>query len=188
MKNGGLIIGVVVVVLIVIGFFAFRGGDSSSSSGEEFEWLDATQQVWYNAEFEDVNSGESFAISDFQGKPVLLESFAVWCPTCTRQQRFTLEFEEEVGAENVISVSLDTDPNEDADRVRKHAEDNGFTWRYAIASTEVTSALVSDFGPVIASAPSVPMILICEDGRARLLDNGLKKVDELKDAVASCGG
>jgi thiol-disulfide isomerase/thioredoxin len=37
-------------------------------------------------ELTDVATGQTFKLSDFKGKPVLLESFAVWCPTCLRQQ------------------------------------------------------------------------------------------------------
>jgi thiol-disulfide isomerase/thioredoxin len=93
----------------------------------------------------EVTSGETFSISSLSDKPVLLESFAVWCPTCTKQQREILEFHEEVG-ESVVSVSLDTEPNEDESVVREHASDNGFTWRYTVSPADVTQSLISDFG------------------------------------------
>lgn len=40
-----------------------------------------------HTELTDVNTGETFTPLDFTGNPVLLESFAVWCPVCLSQQR-----------------------------------------------------------------------------------------------------
>jgi len=42
--------------------------------------------AWMEIELVDVATGETFKISDFKGNPILLESFAVWCPTCLAQR------------------------------------------------------------------------------------------------------
>ena len=133
---------------------------------------------WRNTELEDVRTGENFSISELD-KPLLLESFAVWCPTCTRQQQ-------EIGrihqSTNVTSVSIDVDPNEDASQVRSHIQENGFDWRYAIAPPEITSLLARDFGNSVLNPPSAPVILICEEG-SRQLDRGVKKKQELESEI-----
>jgi thiol-disulfide isomerase/thioredoxin len=187
-----LSIGIIVVVLLVGGLFLFSGGNlgireeiGSQEKVENSSDEGLRGEVWYEAELINVQDGERFQISDFEGTPVLIESFAVWCPTCTRQQKITKEFHEEVG-ESVVSISLDTDQSEDESLVREHTERNGFDWIYAVSPIEVTESLISDFGPGIVSAPSVPMILICENGKAEKLGSGLKSVNELKEAVASC--
>jgi thiol-disulfide isomerase/thioredoxin len=197
-KNQGvwMILGIV-VVMIVIAVFAFSGNSdesvirnqqSESGSGSSGGSLDVSsgsngEANWLETELRDINSGEMFKISDFKGKPILVESFAVWCPTCTRQQKEIKELHEEVG-DDVISISLDTDPNEDESKVRSHAQSNGFDWRYVISPVEVTRALIDEFGSSIVNAPSVPMILICEDLSFRKLGNGVKDVDELKSEIA----
>ncbi|MFB6351225.1 MAG: SDR family NAD(P)-dependent oxidoreductase, partial [Bradymonadaceae bacterium] len=38
---------------------------------------------WRTVDLTDVRTGEAFTISQFEGRPVLLEFFAVWCPKCT---------------------------------------------------------------------------------------------------------
>jgi hypothetical protein len=43
--------------------------------------------AWMDIELEDAGSGEVFRIRDLVGTPILLETFAVWCPICLRQQR-----------------------------------------------------------------------------------------------------
>jgi len=139
--------------------------------------------LWYTTVLEDVNSGERFSVSTFAGKTVLLESFAVWCPACTEQQKQTKKLDEELG-DAVISISIDTDPNEDADFVREHTKRNGFTWRYAIAPKEFTLSLIDEFGFRVVNAPAVPLILICEDGSRRMLRRGVKSADDLKAEIA----
>jgi thiol-disulfide isomerase/thioredoxin len=139
---------------------------------------------WRDIPLRDVISGETFRISDFEGRTVLLESFAVWCPTCTKQQREVRKLHEQIG-DGVISISLDVDPNEDEELVRGHAQKHGFYWRYAVAPPELTRALIERFGTAIVAAPAAPMVLICGEDEARLLKRGVKRVDRLIAEIES---
>jgi hypothetical protein len=139
-------------------------------------------QDWRDIPLRDVISGESFRISDFEAQTVLLESFAVWCPTCTKQQEEVRKLHEQIG-DGVISISLDVDPNEDENLVREHAMRNGFDWLYAVAPPELTRALIDQFGTAIVAAPSAPMILICRDEEGRLLKRGVKRADKLREEI-----
>jgi thiol-disulfide isomerase/thioredoxin len=136
---------------------------------------------WMETELKDVNSGEYYRISDFEGKKVLIESFAVWCPLCTKQQVISKELHEELP--EVVSINIDTDPNEDEATVKNHAESNGFDWRYSVAPVDFTRSLIDQFGNNVVNAPSVPMILVCEDQSTRLLGRGVKSVDDLKEEL-----
>ncbi len=138
----------------------------------------AVASPWMDIELTDVATGQTFKISDFKGKPILLESFAVWCPTCLRQQR-EIKKVMEIAGDAIIHISLDTDPNEDADKVREHMERNGLDWYFAVAPIELTNALIDEFGLAVVNAPSAPVILICEDQSARLLRSGVKSADDL---------
>ena len=139
-------------------------------------------QDWRDIPLRDVVGGETFRISDFEGHPILLESFAVWCPTCTKQQKEIRKLHQDIG-NDVISISLDVDPNEVEDLVRDHASRNGFDWLYAIAPPELTQALIEEFGHKIVAAPLSPIVLICEDQRARLLKRGVKKAEVLYEEI-----
>ena len=152
---------------------------------QEVSDSDRVEKSWTERELKDVKTQEIFKISDFFGKPILVESFAVWCPVCTSQQKEIKNLHEEVG-DSVVSIALDTDPNEDEARVKEHLDRNGFDWYYAVAPIEVTEALIKEFGPGIVSAPSAPVILICEDGIKRKLRNGVKNADELKKEIGKC--
>jgi len=154
-------------------------GSGSGDSGTEEEG----DLAWIDIELEDIVTGEKFSVGQFIGeKPILLESFAVWCPTCTAQQKQIRVLHADIG-DDVISISLDTDPNEDAARVREHLNRNGFDWRYAVAPADLSRGLIDDFGITVVNAPSAPVILICLDGQARLLDSGSKSADVLKAEI-----
>jgi thiol-disulfide isomerase/thioredoxin len=131
-----------------------------------------------DVELADVGTGEKFRISDFKGKPVLLESFAVWCPTCLKQQQEIRKLKASEG-DAIIHISLDTDPNEDEAQVKEHMERNGLDWYFAVAPAELTQDLIEDFGLTVVSAPSAPVVLICADQSTRLLKNGVKSADTL---------
>lgn len=155
-------------------------------------WLGAAESdvraSWLTVELHDVVTREAFRISDFEGRPVLLESFAVWCPTCTKQQQEIRRLHDEVG-EAIVSISLDVDPNEEEALVRRHALQNGFGWRYVVAPPQLTLALIQQFGTAVVVASSAPMILVCPDGGAiELLRRGVKSAEWLLDTIqAKCG-
>ena len=137
---------------------------------------------WMLIPLEDVRTGETFTLSEIADRPVLLEIFAVWCPTCTKQQKEVQKLHRELG-DSFISVSLDVDPNEDAARGKDHAETHGFEWFYAASPPELTRNLMKEFGTIIVSAPASPMLLISQDRGVRLLDRGVKSAARLKDEL-----
>ena len=126
-----------IVILVLLGLAA------TAWAADE----DATEEpaaAWLAIELTDVRTGESFTIAEFADTPVLLESFAVWCPICTNQQKQVRALHETVGDE-VISIALNTDPNEDRAKVVAHLERHGFDWRYAVAPPELILALKEEF-------------------------------------------
>ncbi len=134
--------------------------------------------AWMEIELTDVATGEAFKISDFKGKPILLESFAVWCPTCLAQQKEVKKVKQ-IEGENIIHISLDTDPNEDAVKVRELIERNELDWYFAVSPVELTQALIDEFGLKFVSAPRAPVVLICEEQSTRFLRSGVKSAEEL---------
>ncbi len=158
------------------------GMEESASQGIKEEETAPLEEDWRDVPLVDVATGENFKISDFKGKPILLESFAVWCPTCKKQQDKIKELHEELG-DDVISISLDTDPNEDEDKVLEHINRNGFNWLFAVSPIELTRGLIDEFGFSVVNALGAPVVLVCEDQSARMMESGVKSVDELKEEI-----
>jgi thiol-disulfide isomerase/thioredoxin len=165
-----------------VGLLAGCSGDGSSTEdGERSEGGNAQAEVgWRTVEMTDVRSGETFTVESFE-KPVVLETFAVWCPKCDQQQRQLAGLDDSVAV-----VSVNTDPNENAEAVRQHAEDNGFDWRYVVASTTLTDSLIEAFGTTVTNAPSTPVIVACPGGGATFTSGEIRSPAELLDTAAEC--
>lgn len=142
----------------------------------------AEEMLWRTASLTPVGSDNSVSVSNLS-KPLLIESFAVWCPTCTRQQQEIQSLHED--NKSISSLSVNVDPNEGASAVRDHVERNGFTWPYTVLPRDVTDSFVDRFGPSFVNPPSVPVVLVCPDDDATLLRSGVKTADELQDIVAA---
>ncbi|UCB47152.1 MAG: redoxin family protein [Spirochaetota bacterium] len=141
---------------------------------------------WRDITLKDVKTGRTFKVADFNGKPIILETFAVWCPTCTKQQREIKKLHSEIGDE-FVSITLDVDPNESEKQVKEHLKRNGFDWLYAVAPPEFTKLLIDEFGTIIVNAPAAPVVIIDENGDARLLGRGVKSAQKLKAELKKRG-
>lgn len=157
---------------------------AEKSMGQLDEMSMMPEYDWRDTEFKDVSTGETFKITDFKDKKVMIESFAVWCPICKSQQDKIKELHEELG-DSVVSISLDTDPNEDEDAVKRHKELHGFDWRFAVSPPDTSKSLISEFGISVVNAPSAPIVLVCpgEEQNARLMGRGVKTASELKEEL-----
>ena len=161
------------VVLVLL--FSLTGAYTLFDSQES----DTRENIdWKQVELEDVRSGEAYTVAELE-KPVLVETFAVWCTTCTRQQQEVQKFHSESG---VTSVSLNVDSNEDRQKIQDHLDRHGFDWRYSVSPTSLTRSLISDHGRVMVNPPSAPMVLVCEEGE-RKLPTGVKPVSKLQEEV-----
>jgi len=150
-----------------------------AASEEEVEPV-KPKTAWQDFELTDIE-GKTFTISELE-KPLLFETFAVWCPACKIQQDHGKAAHKLV---EFTSVTVDIDPNEDEELVREYVEKFKFGGSYVIAPREFTEMLLDEFGFGIVSAPSVPVVLVCDDSY-RFLKRGIKDADDLAEAVRSC--
>ncbi len=140
--------------------------------------------AWFNAEMVDVRSGESFRITDYQGKVVLVETMAIWCSSCLRQQQQLKALHDLLGErEDFISLGLNIDPNEEAGMLKEYTEQNGFDWIYAISPTEVSRELGQLYGAQYLNPPSTPILIIDRHGEVHTLPFGIKSAEDLSSAL-----
>lgn len=141
--------------------------------------------AWSNVELTDVNSGEGFRIADHQGQVVLVETLAVWCSNCLKQQKQVKALHEILGErDDFVSVGLDIDLNEDAGKLRGHAERNEFDWVYAVATPEVAREIGQLYGNLFLNPPSTPMLIVDRSGQVHPLPFGIKSAADLQEALA----
>jgi thiol-disulfide isomerase/thioredoxin len=140
--------------------------------------------AWFGVQLTDVNSGQTFSINDFQGKVVLVETMAVWCPTCLRQQKQVQAYHGLLGENpDLVTLALDIDPNENANKLQAYAKQQGFTWLYAVAPREVANEIGNLYGAQFLNPPSTPMLIVDRHGQAHPLPFGVKSAEDLQKAV-----
>ncbi len=141
--------------------------------------------AWFDIPMVDVRTGQSFTINDQQGKVVLVETLAMWCSSCLKQQKEVKVLHERLsGEESFISIGLDIDINEEAQDLKTYTENNQFDWLYVISPVEVAREISDLYGAQFLNPPSTPILVIDKSGEVHLMPFGIKTADELYDFVA----
>jgi thiol-disulfide isomerase/thioredoxin len=144
----------------------------------------ASPPEWFNMELIDAQTGETFTINDYTGKVILLESMAIWCPNCVVQANEVRNLHQNLGnPEDLISISLDVDINEDTASLKDYAYGYGFEWHFAIAPLKVARALGNLYTAQYLNPPLSPMMIIDRLGGVHHLEYGLKDAELLQKAV-----
>jgi hypothetical protein len=137
--------------------------------------------AWLGAELTDIHTGEAFVLADYKGKVILVETMAVWCSSCLKQQEQVKALHALLGErDDLISVGLDIDPNEDGEDLKAFTEKNGFDWIYASAPAEIAREIGNLYGAQFLNPPSTPMLVIDRKGEAYPLPFGIKSAEDLR--------
>lgn len=137
------------------------------------------ESSWMTVPITDVMTGKQTTIEELaeEGKPVIIHSFAVWCPACSIQLRETAKIlKENPGAYTVLGIDLDS--RENTDMIKSHIEKNQFVGMYIAAPTELTKGLVQTVGPRVVQ--SLPQTLIICNKKITYVGDGAFPEDKLK--------
>jgi cytochrome oxidase Cu insertion factor (SCO1/SenC/PrrC family) len=140
---------------------------------------------WLGTPLVDAVTGQPFQVSDHEGKVVLVETMAVWCSTCRAQQEQIRLLHQQLGAQgaDLVSISLDIDPNEDAQYLKAYVEQTGFEWSFAVAPADLSRAIGQTYGDQYLNPPSAPVLIIDRHGVAHPLAFGVKSAADLQAAA-----
>jgi cytochrome oxidase Cu insertion factor (SCO1/SenC/PrrC family) len=139
---------------------------------------------WFNIELTDVQTGETFSMNDYAGKVVLVETMAIWCPNCIVQGTQVRNLHELLGnPEDLISISLDVDVNEDEASLKEYATSYQFDWHFAVAPLGVARALGNLYSAEYLNPPLSPMLIIDRYGNVHQMKYGIKDAEMLQKIV-----
>ncbi|MBN1453125.1 MAG: TlpA family protein disulfide reductase [Anaerolineales bacterium] len=176
-----------VLTLILTSLFLTACGSSASTlTPEPARSLQRAAETpeWFDIELTDVQTGETFTMNDYAGKVILVETMAMWCPNCTVQANEVRSLHEILGnPDDLISVSLDVDVNEDAASLKEYSEGYGFEWHFAIVPLEVARALGNLYTAQYLNPPLSPMLIIDRDGEVHHLEYGKKSAESLQKSL-----
>ena len=168
------------VIFILVLFSLLLTACTSSST----PIADTSKPEWFGFELTDVQTGETFTMNDFAGKVVLVETMAIWCPNCVVQANEVRNLHNLLGnPDDLVSVSLDVDVNEDAASLKEYSEGYGLEWHFAVAQLEVARALGNLYSAQYLNPPLSPMLIIDRDGNVHQLEYGLKNAETLQEII-----
>jgi hypothetical protein len=141
------------------------------------------ESSWMTIPITDVITGKETSIVDLvaEGKPVIIHTFAVWCPACSIQLRETAKLlKENPGAYTVLGI--DIDPREDKAMVKGHVEKNQFVGMYIAAPVDLTKGLIQTVGPRVVQ--SLPQTLIVCNKKVTYVGDGAFPEAKLKEILS----
>ena len=141
--------------------------------------------VWLGTPLADAVTGRGFQVADHQGKVVLVETMAVWCTNCRAQQEQMRAFQSRMMEQttDLVLVSLDIDPNENVETLKKYVNATGFAWPFAVAPPDLIRTIGLTYGDQFLNPPSTPVLIIDRHGEAHPLPFGIKSTEDLMQAV-----
>jgi hypothetical protein len=139
---------------------------------------------WFSTTLVGAKTGESFSVADFKGQVVLVETLAMWCSNCLKQQGQVAALHDLLGdRDDFVSLGIDIDPNENSEALKAYTSQNGFDWLYTVAPVEVARELGQLYGDQFLNPPSTPMLIIDRHGEVHVLPFGIKSAESLLEAL-----
>ncbi|MDN7023785.1 hypothetical protein FGU65_02545 [Methanoculleus sp. FWC-SCC1] len=127
--------------------------------------------AWQETPITDLVTGEAFTIAGLAaaGDPVLIQTYADWCPACSAQLAEIARLQES-SPETATFVLLSPDPAADPETMQQRFLAAGVTGHAAIPPPGFSRAMIGDLGRApFATYPS--LFVVDESGNASLLSD-----------------
>lgn len=162
---------ILVVVLLAVSTVATLGTSTATAQGEN------KAQAGELAPFFSVDTlkNRTVTLSDYQGKVLVLEFFASWCPHCKDQTSELRMVRENFSSENVGLLSIESSPGVPIENVRNFKSEYGGDWPFAKAPS-----VASDYG--VEGYPTV--FIVSPDGYIDFRSSGAVPANVLNSIVA----
>lgn len=140
---------------------------------------------WTNLQLVNAATGATFTLADFAGKTVLVEPMATWCGNCRAQQGYIATAMESLNPDEFVFISLSVGENVSNSVLADYAVRNNFPQLFAVATDDLTRALVDNFGFSVTSPPSTPHFIISPIGTVSALTTGFHQADAIIQEVTA---
>lgn len=138
--------------------------------------------AWLTAELTDACSGESFALTDFAGKTLLIETMATWCRECHAQLTRLAQAAAQISdaqQEDIVLVELSLETDLPPEDLAAYAVANEFPFVFAVLPVETVKTLAEQFGQVVTVPPATPHVIVSPDGTIGELRTGPTSPEDL---------
>mgnify|MGYP003967154773 CR=1 FL=1 len=141
---------------------------------------------WMRINLQNVVTDETFTIESLKGQKIVVEIYSEQCYTCSEQKIKLREFIVEKN-NSFKHISLNTDINAQKEKEIKYMDLHEYNWTFVLASKELRASIVEQFSTIAIKYGRAPLLLVCEDQSAHLLEGGIKGKHQLNEAFEMCG-
>ena len=125
-------------------------------------------------EIKDID-GNNIRLSDYEGKVVILDLMATWCPPCIEEMGHLKEIYNEFDSSDVLIMSIDLDTTETNEELRRFKDDYGDDWIFARDTDGVGDKYNVDSIPTI--------VIIDKNGEIAYQNVGLTSSSDLLNEI-----
>lgn len=173
MEKGARVHEVVAVAIILLSVGIVSG--TTAMRGDQLRQLEDKSSKALDSHLVSID-GEGFSLSDFKGRPVLLDLMATWCVECRAQMPMLVRLHQNASTYDLVMISVDLDWFETDDQLREFRDGHGANWTFAVdSSASVYGAFFPEGFPTL--------ILIDKDGKVVARHTGGLEEEELRDLV-----
>lgn len=173
--NKNIIIGVIVVALLA-GIFIFIGTSDTNSVSSDTENTTSDRQYDKVPPFslQDYD-GNSVSNTDFEGKALVVNSWATWCPFCVDELPDFGKLQEEF-PDDIVVIAIDR--SESLSTAKEYTDNFGLTEKilFLLDSGDTFYQSIGGF-----SMPET--LFVDKDGNVRVHKRGPMRIEEMREKV-----
>ncbi len=124
--------------------------------------------------------GKSVALSDFQGKVILLDFWATWCPPCRKEIPGFIELYNTYKSRGLVVIGVSMDDADDIANVKQYAA--GIKMNYPIL---LGAGREADLEPSFGELPLPTSFVIARDGRICARHEGLTAKEQVEREITA---
>ena len=143
---------------------------------------------WQTMTLTDARTGDEFAVADFVGCTVYVETMATWCSTCRAQLEHVATAAEELDPDRFVFIAISVETEISDEDLARYADDASFDWLFSVARPDALKEIVDEFGRESIVPPSTPHLIVNPDGSYGALRTGGTPPEEIVELMTDASG